>query len=138
MDGIGGCEEDSFYIVSLQDIVKAFLLVTSVFPAESRPFFDISGVAGHHPGLLASLDRIGDDPRPTPDPDEGNPHLIPWAHDSFLLLKGDFSDLRSDRIGSIFILFAGGSLSNYLSLFSASIGWKGYRNIPRPGGASRP
>jgi hypothetical protein len=48
MDRIRGRKEDSFYIVSLQDILKVLLLIASVLFAESLPFLRASGVAGHH------------------------------------------------------------------------------------------
>jgi hypothetical protein len=99
MDGIRRNKEKAFHVIPLQDVLKAFLLIASIFLAEGLPFLWRSRVTSDQSRLLASQDGTADDATPTSNPDESHPYLILFHHEPFLLFDIDFS--RSWKILTI-------------------------------------
>jgi hypothetical protein len=94
MDGIRRHKEKAFYVIPLQDILKALLLIASVFLAEGLPFLGRPRVASHQSCLIASLDGTADNTSPTSNTDQSHPYFILFRHEHFLLFYIDFSDSR--------------------------------------------
>ena len=65
MNGIRRYEEKTFYVIPLQDIVKALLLIASILLAEGLPFLGRSRKASDQFRLFASLNGTADDTSPT-------------------------------------------------------------------------
>ena len=99
MNGIRRYEEKTFYVIPLQNIFKALLMIASIFLAEGLPFLGRSRVASDQSRLFASLDGAADDTSPTSNTDQSHPSLILFRHEHFLLFDIDFS--RSWKILTI-------------------------------------